>query len=72
MIAAIVISSIGGLLLWLVGIAVVVAIVFAILRTLGSPGWMFTALYVIALLVLLLLAISFFFGGGDTGTVIVR
>jgi hypothetical protein len=64
-------GSVGSLLLWLVGIVVCFAIVFAILRSLSAPPIAFTALYVIAGVLALLLAISFFFGGGD-GAVIVR
>ncbi len=65
-------GSVGSLLLWLVGIVVCFAIVFAILRALGAPAVAFTALYVIAGVLALLLAIGFFFGGSDGGAVILK
>jgi hypothetical protein len=65
-------GNVGSLLLWLVGIVVCFAIVYAILRAVSAPAVAFTALYVIAGVVALLLAIGFFFGGGDGGAVIVK
>lgn len=62
LLGAVIVGGIGSLLIWLVGVIVCVAIVYAIMRALQTPAWMFTALYVVGLIVLLIVAIDFFFG----------
>lgn len=67
MLASVIITSgnVGALILWIVGVLVCGAIVYAIMRALAVPAFAYTVLYVIGLLVLLLVAIDFFFGGAS-------
>jgi flagellar motor switch protein FliM len=71
MLASVIITSgnVGGLILWLVGVLICAAIVYAIMRAIAVPPWAFTVLYVIALVLLLILTVDFFFGGSGTVTV---
>jgi ABC-type glucose/galactose transport system permease subunit len=53
-------GDIGSVLWCFVGVVVVFAIVFFILRQVGAPSFWFTVLYVIAAILALLLASEFF------------
>ncbi len=65
-------GNIGAILLFIVGVAVVLAITYAILQRLGVPqNWLVIGM----LIVLLIVAIAVFFGGSIStggGSVIVR
>jgi len=66
-------GNIGNLLLWIIGVAIVFAIFWFIIKQLALPPLAYTVLYVIGAIVLLLLVIEFFFGSsGSSGPVLVR
>jgi hypothetical protein len=59
--------TIGTMLLFLVGIIIICAIVWAIIQQLGLPPNVVKWIIVAMLVVLLIVAIQFFFGGGIGG-----
>jgi len=61
-------GGIATLLYCFVGIVVVLAIVFFIMRTVGAPDIAYKILYVVGAIIVLILAIDFFFGGGGIST----
>ncbi len=65
-------GDIGGFLLWAVGVLVVWAIAWAIVRQLELPPLALKIVMIVGLLALLLFAIDFFFGPGVRGGVYIR
>jgi hypothetical protein len=64
MLSAIVVTSIGGLLLYIIGLAIAVALTYFILGKLNAPGWLYTALLVCGAIILLLIVIDLFLTDG--------
>lgn len=57
--------GIGSLVLFFIGIVIAVAIVYAIMRAVNSPAWVYTGALVVGLVILLLIVVQVFFGGGS-------
>lgn len=58
-------DDIGRLIVAFVGLVLVCAITYAIMRKVNAPEWMYRVGAIVGLVLLLLLVIAVFFGGGN-------
>jgi hypothetical protein len=72
LLAYVVVSGPGSLIWWIVGLVLVFAILFYLLRALSAPPVLYTVLYIVLALVALAVVLDCFFGGAPGGAVIVR
>jgi len=75
LLSTIIVGNIGSLIIWFVAMVIVCAIVYAIMRALEAPAWLYKIALVAGLVLLLLIVIDFLWGGGSgsvSSPVIVR